>query len=132
MYIFLHLSEGTMVTSQTCCHLPGKILNLAAGCADKAQIGICRTTEAANPIMFYWCNVVGLLTIYLLLLLPILILRTNVRFLKNLKDCLNFIFFRNLIFFSIGYFFSNWIFFQDKHFIFFYFFFVKWSNSIFF
>jgi hypothetical protein len=27
-----------MATSQTCCHLPGKMLNSAAECADRAQI----------------------------------------------------------------------------------------------
>jgi hypothetical protein len=27
-----------MATSQTCCHLPGKMLNSAAKCADKARI----------------------------------------------------------------------------------------------
>jgi hypothetical protein len=36
--IFPHLSGGTMATSQTCCHLPGKMLNSASECADRAQI----------------------------------------------------------------------------------------------
>jgi hypothetical protein len=36
--IFPHLSGGTMATSQTCCHLPGEILNSAAECADRARI----------------------------------------------------------------------------------------------
>jgi hypothetical protein len=27
-----------MATSQTCCHLPGKMINSAAECADRAQI----------------------------------------------------------------------------------------------
>jgi hypothetical protein len=36
--IFPHLLGGTMATSQTCCHLPGKMLNSAAKCADKARI----------------------------------------------------------------------------------------------
>jgi hypothetical protein len=27
-----------MATSQTCCHLPGKMLNSAAECADRARI----------------------------------------------------------------------------------------------
>jgi hypothetical protein len=29
-----------MATSQTCCHLPGKLLNSAAECADRARIYI--------------------------------------------------------------------------------------------
>jgi hypothetical protein len=33
-----HLSGGSMATSQTCCHLPGKMLNSAAECADRARI----------------------------------------------------------------------------------------------
>jgi hypothetical protein len=36
--IFPHLSGGTMATSQTCCHLPGELLNSAAECADRARI----------------------------------------------------------------------------------------------
>jgi hypothetical protein len=34
--IFPNLSVGTMATSQTCCHLPGKMLNSAAECADRS------------------------------------------------------------------------------------------------
>jgi hypothetical protein len=37
--IFPHLLGGTMATSQRCCHLPGEMLNSAAECADRAQIG---------------------------------------------------------------------------------------------
>jgi hypothetical protein len=33
-----HLSGGTMASSETCCHLPGKILNSAAEWADRARI----------------------------------------------------------------------------------------------
>jgi hypothetical protein len=40
--IFPHLLGGTMATSQRCCHLPGKMLNSAAECADRAQIRECR------------------------------------------------------------------------------------------
>jgi hypothetical protein len=36
--IFLHLLGGTMATSQTCCHLPAEMLNLAANGADRARI----------------------------------------------------------------------------------------------
>jgi hypothetical protein len=32
-----HLSGGTMATSQTCCHLPGELLNSAAECADSSN-----------------------------------------------------------------------------------------------
>jgi hypothetical protein len=32
------LLGGTMATSQTCCHLPGEMLNSAAKCADRAGI----------------------------------------------------------------------------------------------
>jgi hypothetical protein len=35
-----HLLGGTMAKSQTCCHLPGEMLNSAAECADRARIGI--------------------------------------------------------------------------------------------
>jgi hypothetical protein len=38
--IFPHLSGGTMATSQTCCHLPGEMLNSAAECADRARIDL--------------------------------------------------------------------------------------------
>jgi hypothetical protein len=38
MSIFPHLLGGTMATSQTCCHLPGEMLNSAAECADRARI----------------------------------------------------------------------------------------------
>jgi hypothetical protein len=38
--IFPDLLGGTMATSQTCCHLPGKMLNSAAECADRARIYI--------------------------------------------------------------------------------------------
>jgi hypothetical protein len=38
--IFPHLSGGTMATSQACCHLPHKMLNSAAKCADRARIYI--------------------------------------------------------------------------------------------
>jgi hypothetical protein len=31
-----------MATSQTCCHLPGEMLNSAAECADRARISIAR------------------------------------------------------------------------------------------
>jgi hypothetical protein len=30
-----------MATRQTCCHLPGEMLNLAAECADRARIQSC-------------------------------------------------------------------------------------------
>jgi hypothetical protein len=43
--MFPHLLGGTMATSPTCCHLPGKMLNSAAECADRARIGI----ELGNP-----------------------------------------------------------------------------------
>jgi hypothetical protein len=36
--IFPHLVGGTMATSQTCCHLPGEMLNSADECADRARI----------------------------------------------------------------------------------------------
>jgi hypothetical protein len=36
--LFLHLSVETMATSQTCCPLPGKMLNSAAEYADRALI----------------------------------------------------------------------------------------------
>jgi hypothetical protein len=36
--IFPHLLGGTMATSQACCHLPSKMLNSAAKCADRARI----------------------------------------------------------------------------------------------
>jgi hypothetical protein len=39
LYIFPYLLGGTMATSQTCCHLPSKMLNSAAECADRARIG---------------------------------------------------------------------------------------------
>jgi hypothetical protein len=35
-----HLSGGTMATSQTCCHLPGEMLNSAAECADRARMSV--------------------------------------------------------------------------------------------
>jgi hypothetical protein len=38
--IFPHLLGGTMATSQTCCHLPGEMLNSAAECADRARISL--------------------------------------------------------------------------------------------
>jgi hypothetical protein len=40
-----HLRDGTMATSQTCCHLPGEMLNSAAECADRARIENGRTTS---------------------------------------------------------------------------------------
>jgi hypothetical protein len=51
--IFPHLSGGTMATSQTCCHLPGELLNSAAECADRARIAInptgsCRSKKFAS------------------------------------------------------------------------------------
>jgi hypothetical protein len=36
--IFPHILGGTMATSQTCCHLPGEMLNSAAECADRHLI----------------------------------------------------------------------------------------------
>jgi hypothetical protein len=38
--ISLHLLGGTMATSQTCCHLPGEMLNSAAKCAVGLPKGI--------------------------------------------------------------------------------------------
>jgi hypothetical protein len=38
--IFPHILGGTMATCQTCCHLPGKMLNSAAKCADRARIAV--------------------------------------------------------------------------------------------
>jgi hypothetical protein len=43
--IFPHLSGGTMATSQTCCHLPGELLNSAAECADRARIEVFESVE---------------------------------------------------------------------------------------
>jgi hypothetical protein len=45
--IFPHILVGIMATSQTCCHLPGEMLNSAAECADRAQI----ETRAAHSVI---------------------------------------------------------------------------------
>jgi hypothetical protein len=54
--IFPHLSGGTMATSQTCCHLPGELLNSAAECADRARIRVdgplCRSLSLP-PLAMY-------------------------------------------------------------------------------
>jgi hypothetical protein len=50
--VFPHLLGGTMDTSQTCCHLPGEMLNSAAECADRARIELIR-------LIFTRCDVVG-------------------------------------------------------------------------
>jgi hypothetical protein len=38
LFVFPHLSVGTMATSQMCCHLTDKKLESAAECADRARI----------------------------------------------------------------------------------------------
>jgi hypothetical protein len=51
-----HLLGGTMSTSQTCCHLPGEILNSAAECADRARIAVWDNIQKVR----YYCSwVVG-------------------------------------------------------------------------
>jgi hypothetical protein len=47
--VFPHLLGGTMATSQTCCHLPGEMLNSAAECADRARIYMrCKAMHAMS------------------------------------------------------------------------------------
>jgi hypothetical protein len=55
LFVFPYISEGTMATGQTCCHLPGEMLNLAAKAADRARIYFqyvtknCFSVAKANP-----------------------------------------------------------------------------------
>jgi hypothetical protein len=48
LYIFPHLSGGTMATSHTSCHLPGEMLNSAAEYANRARIGPTRNQTLAS------------------------------------------------------------------------------------
>jgi hypothetical protein len=58
--IFPRLSGGTMATSQTCCHLPGKMLNSAAECADRARIpASAKLTKFEQPSPSHFKNPYG-------------------------------------------------------------------------
>jgi hypothetical protein len=52
--ILPHLSGGTMVTSQTCCHLPGELLNSAAECADRARMGMLCLCNMTYKLHWNW------------------------------------------------------------------------------
>jgi hypothetical protein len=41
-----------MATSQTCCHLPGKMLNSATNCADRAQIPLYLVATGLRTFQF--------------------------------------------------------------------------------
>jgi hypothetical protein len=49
-----HLSGETIATSQTCCHLSGKMLNSAAECADRARIVIGEFLNLVTWNVFSW------------------------------------------------------------------------------
>jgi hypothetical protein len=50
-----------MATSQTCCHLPGKMLNSAAECADRARITGAREENEEQNLVWALKGNLGLL-----------------------------------------------------------------------